>query len=184
MKKIIALFVVIGSLGTYIFLSKSSAAVTVGSSSDTVGTLVKKDTTTSKSLPTSPTLNTRTPNSAPHEVVKSTPKSTPPTPIPIPTQKPTGQYKDGSYSGDSVDAVYGMVQVSAVISGGKLSSVQIIKSPSGRGQTNEITRNAIPTLIQEALTAQSAKINGVSGATQTSQGFTDSLSSALLKAKV
>lgn len=95
----------------------------------------------------------------------------------------TGQYKDGTYTGSAVDAFYGTVQVSAVVSGGKLTNVQIIQAPQDRGHSAELTQIAMPQLTSEAISAQSASVQIVSGATQTSQGFIQSLQSALSQAK-
>lgn len=105
-------------------------------------------------------------------------------PTPTPTPAPVaGTYKDGSYTGDAVDAYYGTVQVKAVITGGKLADVQILQAPNDRGTTARISSSAFPILTQEAIQIQSAKVNIISGATQTAQGFIDSLDSALAQAK-
>lgn len=93
-----------------------------------------------------------------------------------------GQYKDGSYTGSAANAYYGTVQVQAVVSGGKIADVQFLQSPSGRGNSVRINAYAMPILSQEAVQAQSAQVNGVSGATFTSQAFVQSLASALAQA--
>lgn len=118
---------------------------------------------------------------------KPTPAPTPapkpvPTPVPVVT-KPKGQYRDGSYTGNSVDAYYGNVQVQAVISGGKLSDVNILDYPQDRNTSRRINSQALPMLVQQAVQAQSANIDGVSGASATSPAFIESLSSALALAK-
>ncbi len=96
----------------------------------------------------------------------------------------TGKYKDGTYKGSVGSAApYGQVQVSVTISGGKIASIQLLQKPEGPGETNEVTARAFPILIQEAITAQSAQVNIVSGATQDTQGFQASLSSALSQAQ-
>jgi uncharacterized protein with FMN-binding domain len=93
-------------------------------------------------------------------------------------------YKDGSYTGTIGSASqYGDVQVKVIISGGKLTDIQYLKFPSGGGHTAEVTAMAKPALKQEAITAQSASINVVSGATQDTEGFIQSLQSALDQAK-
>ena len=93
-------------------------------------------------------------------------------------QTQTG-YKDGQYTGDVVNTVYGDVQVSVTISGGKITNVQMLKQPNTPGHTIEVAAMSFPVLIQEAIQAQSANVNIVSGATQNSEGFSQSLSSAL-----
>jgi uncharacterized protein with FMN-binding domain len=94
-----------------------------------------------------------------------------------------GIYRDGSYDGDSVNAYFGNVQVEAVISGGKLTDVKILDYPQDRTTSARINNGALPKLVQEAIVSQSAQVDIVSGATQTSQGFQQSLASALAKAK-
>ena len=91
-------------------------------------------------------------------------------------------YKKGIYTGDVADAFYGNVQVEATISGGKISDVKFLQYPNERQTSIEINSQATPMLIQEAIQAQSAQVDGVSGATQTSIAFRQSLQSALSKA--
>jgi uncharacterized protein with FMN-binding domain len=106
-----------------------------------------------------------------------------PTAASTPTGSSSGQYKDGSYTGTSYDVGYGPVQVQAVISGGRLSNVKLLQMPSDINRSQEIASYAGPQLVQEAISAQSANVDIVSGATQDSLGFKDSLASALTKAK-
>jgi uncharacterized protein with FMN-binding domain len=93
-------------------------------------------------------------------------------------------YKDGQYDGRVADAYYGNVQVRAIVQGGKLTDVQFLSYPSDRNQSVEINSYALPILKSEAIKAQSAQVNIVSGATNTSNAFINSLSSALSQAKV
>ena len=93
-------------------------------------------------------------------------------------------YKDGQYDGLVADAYYGNVQVRAIIQGGKLTDVQFLSYPSDRSQSREINSYALPILKSEAIKAQSAQVNIVTGATNTSNAFINSLSSALNLAKV
>jgi len=90
--------------------------------------------------------------------------------------------KDGSYTGDVANTVFGDVQVSVVISGGKITDVQKVKMPDSPGHTSQVSASSFPVLRSEAIQAQSASVNVVSGATQTSEGFSQSLASALSKA--
>jgi uncharacterized protein with FMN-binding domain len=92
-------------------------------------------------------------------------------------------YKDGTYTGTTVDVGYGPVQVQAVILGGKLTTVNFLQMPNDRQHSQEITDQAEPLLRQEAIQAQSANIDTVSGATQDSDGFVESLQAALALAK-
>ncbi len=106
------------------------------------------------------------------------------TPTPAPT-KPVnnGQYKDGSYTGPAADAFYGNIQVQAVISGGKITAVNFLQYPNDRETSIMINTQAMPYLQQEAIQAQSGNVNIVSGATDTSRAFIESLNSALTQAK-
>jgi uncharacterized protein with FMN-binding domain len=92
-------------------------------------------------------------------------------------------YKDGTYTGPVTDAYYGMVQVQAVIQNGKISSVQFLDYPHDRRTSQEINSQAMPWLQQEAIQAQSANVNIISGATLTSEAFARSLQAALQTAK-
>lgn len=110
------------------------------------------------------------------------PTNVPPTNIP-PTSAPSGQYKDGVYTGDTQDVFYGNVQIQATIQNGKITDVKFLQYPNDRRTSIDINSQAMPILQSEAIQAQSANVDGVSGATATSQGFVASLGSALAKAK-
>jgi uncharacterized protein with FMN-binding domain len=78
-----------------------------------------------------------------------------------------------------VDTRYGPVQVRIDVSGGKISKIDVLQYPNGMQRDQDINSYALPVLNQEALAAQSAQIDAVSGATYTSDGYTQSLQSAL-----
>jgi uncharacterized protein with FMN-binding domain len=103
----------------------------------------------------------------------------PPT-VPAATLPPqaTG-YKNGTFTGPVTNAYYGMVQVQVVIQNGKISDVKFLDYPHDRRTSQEINAQAMPWLTQEAIQAQSANINIISGATLTSEAFANSLQSAL-----
>jgi uncharacterized protein with FMN-binding domain len=124
------------------------------------------------------TLNNGT-TSAPSESINPGSSNPPPAQQPPATQ--TG-YKDGQYAGDTANTVYGDVQVKAVVSGGKLTDIQFLTYPSHMGHSMEVSNYSLPILKSEAMQAQNAQVNVVSGATQTSEGFSQSLASALSKA--
>ena len=81
--------------------------------------------------------------------------------------------------GTAVGNPYGQVQVRVTVSGGKITKVVAVQMPSGDPQSYSISSYAAPQLAQQALAAQSAHINGVSGATYTSNAYAQSLQSAL-----
>ena len=95
----------------------------------------------------------------------------------------TGTFKNGTFTGKVTDAFYGNYQVAAVIKGGKLSDVKFLVYPNDRSQSIAINTDAIPTLKSEAISSQSANVNIVSGATQSSKAFQESLASALSQAR-
>ncbi len=92
-------------------------------------------------------------------------------------------YKDGVFTGDPAEILWGIVQVKAVIQSGKIADVQFLQMPFDRARSVEITDMAKPLLKSEAIEAQSAQVDLVSSATMTSFGFRQTLASALAKAK-
>lgn len=100
-----------------------------------------------------------------------------------PTATPTGQYRDGSYTGTVADAQWGYVQVKAVIKGGKLTDVQWLQYPNDRSRSVEINSIADPELTSEAVQAQNAQVDIITGATDSSEAFIQSLSDALSQAQ-
>ncbi|WP_424530949.1 FMN-binding protein [Sphaerisporangium viridialbum] len=85
-------------------------------------------------------------------------------------------------TGDAVDTRWGPVQVRVSLSGSRITAVEAIVVPDSNPRDREINSFAVPVLTQEALDAQSAQIDTVSGATYTSEGYAGSLQSALDKA--
>lgn len=101
-----------------------------------------------------------------------------------PTQTVGGKtYKDGTYTGDVADAFYGMMQVQLVVTGGKINDIKFLQFPDKPGHTAEVSNEALPLLRQEAIQKQSAPVDAISGATQTTDAFNQSLASALGKAQ-
>jgi uncharacterized protein with FMN-binding domain len=82
-------------------------------------------------------------------------------------------------TGDTVQTRWGPVQVKVTIKNGKITDVTAVQYPSDNPRDQEINQYALPQLRTEALAAQSASIDTVSGATYTSQGYQQSLQSAL-----
>ncbi|MEU9342207.1 FMN-binding protein [Streptomyces sp. NPDC048278] len=82
-------------------------------------------------------------------------------------------------TGDTVQTRWGPVQVKVTIRSGRITDVTAVQYPSDNPRDQEINQYALPQLRSEALAAQSASIDTVSGATYTSQGYQQSLQSAL-----
>ncbi|HEU5110537.1 MAG TPA: FMN-binding protein [Micromonosporaceae bacterium] len=89
-----------------------------------------------------------------------------------------------TYTGDTVQTQWGPVQVQITVSGGRVTEVTTLQHPSGNPRDEEINAYALPVLRESALSAQSADIDLVSGATVTSQGYVGSLQSALDQANL
>lgn len=88
-------------------------------------------------------------------------------------------YADGTFTGQDVSMRYGDVQVKVTVSGGAVSDVTALQLPNGDGHSSRISSIVEPMLRSEALQAQSATIDLVSGATYTSGAYQQSLQSAL-----
>ncbi len=90
----------------------------------------------------------------------------------------------GTFTGSAVQTPYGPVQVQVTVSNGKVTAAKAVAYPSGGGRDQQINGYAIPILNSEAVSASSASIQMVSGATFTSNGYINSLQSALDQAKL
>jgi uncharacterized protein with FMN-binding domain len=121
-------------------------------------------------------------SSTPSDVVPGQINPSPPTPTIQVTSKPSNLFKDGTYTGNVADAFYGNIQVQAIVTDGKITDVVFLQYPNDRRTSIEINKQAMPLLKQEAIQAQSAKVDGVSGASQTSVAFIESLTNALKQA--
>jgi uncharacterized protein with FMN-binding domain len=104
-----------------------------------------------------------------------------------PTKKPSATVapqpsgaKDGTYTGDAVTIRYGIVQVKITVQGGKIVDAQAVQAPTG--SNDRYTQKAVPVLREQTIAAQSANIQGVSGASFTAYGWYTSLASAIAKA--
>jgi uncharacterized protein with FMN-binding domain len=85
----------------------------------------------------------------------------------------------GTFTGDAVDTRWGVVQVQITVKNGKITKSEAIRYPNGNGRDQEINAYALPQLSSEVLQNQSAGIDAISGATVTSDGYTQSLQSAI-----
>ncbi|MER7645319.1 FMN-binding protein [Streptomyces sp. NPDC126522] len=84
-----------------------------------------------------------------------------------------------SVTGETAQTRWGPVQVRITLTNGRITDVSAVQSPSDNPRDQEINSYALPELRREVLAAQSAKIDTVSGATYTSDGYRQSLQSAL-----
>ena len=126
--------------------------------------------------PTPATSATTAVNAAP-----TTTKATKATPTTI--AKATTTTKAKAFNGSVIDTKFGPVQIQVQITGGKISEVAILQYPDSADRSVQINANALPTLRSESLSAQSASVHAVSGATYTSRGYVKSLQSAIDQAR-
>ena len=105
---------------------------------------------------------------------------TPAAQTPASTPAPATKSVSGTFTGNVVNVRYGNVQVKITVENGKITDAQAVQAPTGRN--DRWTQMAVPILRQQTLHAQSAQINGASGASFTSYGWYTSLVSALAKA--
>lgn len=125
-------------------------------------------TTPTKHVPTTPT----TPTTAPRTTTTVAPTTT--TVAPSTTTR--------SATGASVNYYFGVLSVKVTVTGSKIVKVSIGSiDDGGNYRSQSIDQMSIPQLEQQALAAQGANIQGVSGASYTSAGFHQSLQSALTK---
>jgi uncharacterized protein with FMN-binding domain len=87
---------------------------------------------------------------------------------------------NGSFTGSVANTRYGPVQVKIVVKNGKIVDAQAVQAPSG--SNDRYTQKAVPRLREQTIAAQSANVQGVSGASFTSYGWYESLASAIAQA--
>jgi len=91
----------------------------------------------------------------------------------------SGSSRSGTITGSAIQTRYGVVQVKVTVASGRITEVTAVQLPRDHPRDVEISNYAVPILRREAIAAQSANINAVSGATYTSDGYAQSLQSAL-----
>jgi uncharacterized protein with FMN-binding domain len=91
----------------------------------------------------------------------------------------SGPSASRTVTGSAADTRYGPVQVQLTLVGKKITNIEVVQYPSESSRDQEINSYALPVLNQETMTAQSAQIDAVSGATYSSDGYIQSLQSAL-----
>lgn len=84
-----------------------------------------------------------------------------------------------TYAGDTAQTQWGPVQVQITVKNGKITASDVLQVPSGNPRDDEINSYAVPVLNSEVVATQNANIDMVSGATVTSDGYVQSLQSAL-----
>jgi len=164
MKKTLFILIVVALLGIL------AAAIAPGSNSKTTA---NTSSTTATQTATTPTATTATTPAA----------SSSTTTTPAASTTSSSQYKDGSYTGTVATNYYDEIQVAVVISNGKITAITTPTLTGDSGHSNQINSYAVPKLTKQAIAAQSSSIDGVSGASYTTESYVSSLQSALDKAK-
>ena len=186
------------ALGTGSSLSGGTTSLAGGSTSTTTTTTTttpataaatptpastKKSTTTTTKKTTTKKSSTSTSSSSTSSGSSSSSGSTTTTAsTPTPASTPQSSGVSGTFTGAAANTRYGPVQVQITVVNGKITNAIALTYPTESFRDQQINQQAIPYLIQETLAAQSANIQGVGGASYTSQGWADSLQSALTKA--
>lgn len=98
--------------------------------------------------------------------------------------KTTAASSTRTLTGTAVETQYGVVQVQVTVKGSKITNVRFLQLTAFDQRSADINSQAAPILLQETLSAQSSQIDTVSGASYTSDGYVQSLQSALDQAGI
>ena len=139
-------------------------------------------TPSSAPVDTAPTTRVSKPTKDATTPTKSSTKPTKSAAAPAQTAPAATSGVTGTFDGNTASTRWGPVQVRIVVKDGQIVDALALQSPNGDRRSTDISRQAIPYLVQETLAAQSAQISGVGGASYTSNGWFTSLQSALKKA--
>ena len=183
------------ALGSGTALAGGSTSLSGGTTSLAGGTTSTGTTSTPAATPAPAATKKTTTKATPKATPKSTKKSssggtsgsassggTTSTPAATPSTTPKAAGISGTFTGAAGNTRYGPVQVQITVVNNVITGATALTYPTGSFRDQQINQQAIPYLIQETLAAQSANIRGVGGASYTSQGWVDSLQSALTKA--
>ena len=151
----------------------TTASASASSSSSTKATAAA--TKSSKPVATKKASATKTPASGNSAASNSATPTAAATTVPATTAA-----INGTFTGPSVNVNYGNVQVKITVVNGRITDAVAVKAPSGRN--DRYTNMSVPVLKKQTLAAQSANIQGVSGASYTSYGWFTSLQGALAQA--
>ena len=150
----------------------TTASASASSSSSATSSATTKATAAAKPVATKNGGATKTPASGNSAASNSA------TPTAAATTAPaTTAAINGTFTGPSVNVNYGNVQVKITVVNGRITDAVAVKAPTGKN--DRYTNMAVPTLKAQTLKAQSANIQGVSGASYTSYGWFTSLQGAI-----
>lgn len=172
MKKYFAIFAAVALLGMLAIYFPSKKTVSSTTTTTQAASATPNSSTTNQSNNTA-TSSSTTPAASSNTSASSSS-----------TSSNSGTYKNGTYTGSSVSTRFGTVKVAITVSGGEITNVDFLSLPSEDMRSSMISSQASPLLESQTLSAQSANIDGVSGATYTSQGYVESLQAAIDAARV
>ena len=164
-----------GSTPTAVATSTGTNSPTPLATKTKASTKATKKATASKSATPAATTSSNS-NSGAVATADPTPTATKTAATPAPVSKGVS----GTFTGPTVNVNYGNVQVQITVKDGKITDATALQAPSGRN--DRWTNMALPILKKQTLAAQSASIQGASGASYTSYGWYTSLQGALAKA--
>ena len=170
----------IGGLGAVLLITPPhfSAPNLNNAGSNPVPTPTKVDATPVETKSATPTKKA----TATKKATTPTKAAATPSPTPTQTQAQSSSAVNGTFTGDTFRNRFGPVQVQITIVDGKITAATALQFPNNDFRSSQISKQAIPYLVQETLQAQSSNIQGVGGASYTSYGWYQSLQSALAKA--
>jgi uncharacterized protein with FMN-binding domain len=114
----------------------------------------------------------------------SAPRATPAPTHAAPTNAAAGGSPVRSAAGQAVQFGYGVLDVTVTVTGTHITGISVTDLQTAEPTSQQISEQAIPMLRSEVLSAQSANVNGISGATFTSRAYVESLQAALDKLNV
>lgn len=125
--------------------------------------------------------STSTPTPSPTDLPSTSATTTTPQATTATTDATTqaGTAASSTYTGDEVDTRWGIVQVQITVADGKIVTSKVVQVPWDNPRDQQINSRAVPVYNSDAVAAQSADIDVISGATVTWQGYTQSLQSAI-----
>ena len=162
-----------GTVSSSVSTDKSSLSLAGSSSSGSSST---SSSTTAASTPAPKASATATKKQTQKKTTSQTGKTT------AKATTPAKAAVSGTFTGATAQTPYGPVQVQITVSNGKITAAKALQYPNRDFRSANISQQAIPYLVEETLQAQSSDIQGVGGASYTSQGWYDSLVSAIAKA--
>ncbi len=166
-----------GMVGTAFAAQDATLTTTIGAEgAQTPSADTSTGTSASPSLSASAGPSVASPSAAAAD--PATAATTPAAPAPAPA-KPSG-----TFDGATVKTAYGNYQVQLTVDAGSITKVSMLQSGADDGTSRQIAGSALPTLQQRVLSAQAYNVQGVSGASYTTQGFQVSVKDAMARAGI